>query len=428
METRPPLRRPLAVATASLVASLACLALLWAFWGPETVRAASQGDSLSFLNGLFDSGGRLPLEVTLEHAREHLLGLVALLVSGYGLAVTLCCVRALQHSGRWLLPALLCWWMAVETCAAPFLQRTLRLQHYSMIRDVDHRPTQAGPNMNSDGIRGTPESADFRAEDTNLLCLGDSFTYGFRVKAHQAFPSLVGEQLREQLGTEDLRVINFGWTSSSPLLSYRRLVDSGEAYKPDIVVLNIDMTDFQDDIRWGNMLDKRGMYALYERTPIAIRMASSWAPDLFKRALFATVGKPPLDRFFITEAPLEETRSWFAPLVSSVEAIEAWCAQRDLPFVLIILPRCYQYDEREAPGSRERRLYTTMGPHAQEPFRFFEAYAREVSYPIVSLLSAFAGGESYPTCFEDDPHWNASGHRVAARAIASVLAPVLGDL
>ena len=92
--------------------------------------------------------------------------------------------------------------------------------------------------------------------------------------------------------------------------------------------------------------------------------------------------------------------------VGNVEAIHRWCEERDVSFVLVILPRYYQYDEREAPNSWERDLYTVMGPYALEPFRFFEEYASGVDYPIVPLLEAFAGKEAFPTCFEGDPHWN----------------------
>ena len=428
MADRPALRRPLALATGLLFLVLGGLALVWSLWGEDLVLSASQGASVSWLNSIFDSGGRLPLEVGMEHAREYLWGLVAISASVYGLVVTVLMVRAMKRPRRWLLPALCVWWLGVENFAAPLLQRTLRLQHYAMIRDVDHRPQQAGPSMNSDGIRGAPESSEYRAEGLNLLFLGDSFTYGFKVKAQQAFPSLVGEQLRGALARDDVRIANFGWTSSSPLLSYRRLLDNGDDYKPDLVILNIDMTDFQDDIRWDNMLQRRGLYALYERMPIATRLANAWAPQLFKRALFASVGSPPMERFFITEAPLEETRPWFAPLVSNVEAIAAWCDERDVAFVLVILPRCYQYDEREAMDSWERERYTVMGPYSLEPFRFFEEYADGVDFPVVSLLPAFAGKQSYPTCFPSDPHWNAKGHRVAARAIAELLLPILREL
>jgi lysophospholipase L1-like esterase len=423
-----PIRKPIAVATTILVLLLGALSLVWGVWGEGIVRDASEGASLSWLNRLFDTGGRIPFEVILDQARERLMGQVAILVSLYALVVLLMLVKETGRPGRWVLPALLVWWLGVETCAAPFLLRTFRLQHYGMIRDVDHRPTQVGPGMNSEGIRGAPESDEFREEDINLIFLGDSFTYGFKVQANQAFPAIVERQLRIQLGDDDLRVVNFGWTSSSPLLSYRRLVDIGDKYRPDVVVLNLDMTDFHDDIRWANMLERRGLYELYYRMPITIRMADALAPDVFKRVLFATVGNPPIQRYFITELPLEETRAWFDPLICNVEAIHRWCEERDVSFVLVILPRYYQYDEREAPNSWERDLYTVMGPYALEPFRFFEEYASGVDYPIVPLLEAFAGKEAFPTCFEDDPHWNPQGHQVAAAAIVRALLPVVRRL
>lgn len=65
---------------------------------------------------------------------------------------------------------------------------------------------------------------------------------------------------------------------------------------------------------------------------------------------------------------------------------------------------------------------------SREPFRFFDEVRPSKPYPIYSLLEDFRANTEFPTCFEDDPHWNATGHRVAARALMRYLEPIVGEL
>jgi hypothetical protein len=173
------------------------------------------------------------------------------------------------------------------------------------------------------------------------------------------------------------------------------------------------------------MLDRRGLYDLYDRIPIALASLQRLAPRTYQRLLAWSVGGMPAHRFFITEAPLDETRRWFEPLVFNVGRIDDWCRRRGADFVLVILPRAYQYSARESPGNWEEREYTRLGPHCREPFRYFEELRPRVAYPVVSLLPDFERSETFPLYLDDDPHWNAAGHRLAAEAIVKALRPIV---
>ena len=61
-----------------------------------------------------------------------------------------------------------------------------------------------------------------------------------------------------------------------------------------------------------------------------------------------------------------------------------------------------------------------MGPYARYPFVFFEKVKPTVSYPIYSLLETFATCGVFPTCQQNDPHWNRAGHRIAAQALYDI--------
>ena len=321
--------------------------------------------------------------------------------------------------------AVVVWWLTMETVAAPHLAGPLRLHQLTFIRDVDHRPPPFAFGTDAQGLRGTPPPEEFAQPGVNVVFLGDSFTWGYLVQPEEAFPSVVGRRLRERFPAADLRVANFGWPSSSPLLSWRRLVDQGPDYSPDLVVLAIDMTDFGDDIRWGRMLERRGMYRLYDRIPIALRLFELLFRDRYEHLVVQSSGGGPVQRYFACEQPLEQSRPWIDVLQRNVDRIQSWCTEHAADFVLVVLPRGHQYDARESPDSWEKDCYTQLGPYSLEPFRYFEEQSREVDYPVVSILEDFRASNAFPTCFDWDPHWNATGHRIAAEAIARALEPLI---
>ena len=99
--------------------------------------------------------------------------------------------------------------------------------------------------------------------------------------------------------------------------------------------------------------------------------------------------------------------------------------ERGAEFVVVVLPRSYQYSARECPQNWEKDMYVTLGPHALEAFRWFDEISPQVDFPIVSLLETFQQNQEFPTCLDDDPHWNATGHKVAAEAVLQALLPLV---
>lgn len=364
-------------------------------------------------------------ESTLGEARERpgsilagvfaaVLALLALIALVYGLS------KARARIGWWLL-ALPLWWFAVELLAAPHLSRAMHLGVFFFVRDPDHWPTAKRADLNSDGLRCTPESASFAAPGINVLFLGDSFAWGYQVSCDQAFPEVLEARLRLAFPESNVRVANFGWVSASPLLTLRRLQRIGSRYRPHLVVLCFDMTDFYDDILYANMIERRGLYWWYDKFPIALKLLRMYATPLFDRFYWHTNDNLPRKKFFAVEQPLEASRPFLEASVSHLRSIADWCRERDARFLLIVLPRSFQYSARECPRNGEAHQYTVLGPHSLEPFRFFDELRERVDFPIHSLLRAFQETEVFPTCFETDAHWNASGHVVAADALAPLL-------
>lgn len=287
-----------------------------------------------------------------------------------------------------------------------------------LVKDVDHRmlPDPKAGN-NSDGIRSSLEADDFQDEDLNIIFLGDSFVYGWRSPAGHTLPDQLQAIANEQQPGNHVRVANFGWVSSSPLLSYRLLENIGAKYKPDVVILGIDMTDIQDDIKYQRLLDKQGVYRLLDIAPLSVVLLENVLEKTGLHGLHRQVFGFPAERFFATRHPLAETRADFSFIQGNIDRIARYSQdQLGAKFVLLVFPRSFQYSDKESPNNWEKAEYVPLGPYVHEPFVYFSELAARAPYPVFSLLPDFHSSGEFPTTFDDDPHWNATGTRIAAEA------------
>jgi hypothetical protein len=90
-------------------------------------------------------------------------------------------------------------------------------------------------------------------------------------------------------------------------------------------------------------------------------------------------------------------------------------------FAVVVYPRAFQYSRRESLHNWEEDQIERMGPHALEPFRYFEEVGKNLPYPVVSLLPAFQGSERFPLFLNNDPHWTRFGAALAAEEVAREL-------
>lgn len=297
----------------------------------------------------------------------------------------------------------------------------------AFIKNIDHRMSSDEVGKNSDGILSDKEASDFPEEDLNIIFLGDSYTYGVGVESEASFPYLFELMLNQHPDTSNVNIANFGWESSSPYLSLRLLKDIGAKYKPDMIFLCLDMTDFHDDLKYQKLIERpTPVYRALEYCPGIVFSTNKILGGLSK---YLGIGKPyvwifgmPKDRFFIVNQPLEESRPYLENTLSNITALNEY-SQNVLKsgFVLIILPRAFQYSTRECPDNWEASSYINLGEYVHEPFRLFEQMEKDVDYPIISLLDTFQSTAVFPTCFQDDPHWNESGHKVAAEGLFKAL-------
>jgi hypothetical protein len=304
---------------------------------------------------------------------------------------------------------------------------------------VDHRSRPDGHDINSDGAYFRGEAKDVQSEDFVILFLGDSFTFGPFLPYEESYPYQVERMLGESSCRQPVRAVNFGWVSSSPLLGLRLLRDIGAKYKPDLLVYTLDMTDFDDDLRYeaalryqrpaGDLNTVSLGRLLLRATPVRglERRWQSW----LGRARRPTQRDGTLScedvlsgaRFFVTARPLAQTRPWIeAGVMRNLGAMyDLAHSELGIPMLLVVPPRAYQYSEVECPRNWEASSYEIMGPYALDPFRYFDGVAPRLSYPVLTLLQTFRDAHDFPLFRDDDPHWSAAGTRLVAEAVAREL-------
>jgi hypothetical protein len=295
----------------------------------------------------------------------------------------------------------------------------------------------SSPEINSDGIRLQGEASQIREADFVVLMLGDSFTFGEHLSYEDSYPAQLERLLQSRNPTQRIRVVNFGWVSASPLLALRQLKDIGAKYHPDLVIYNLDVTDFHDDLRYARDLahpvwKPPSLFSFGVQVVAGLTQRWAWAREIrlaflnairfFKKTHCSLSGDGvPDDRFYVVNCPLE----FSDPLIrrgvlSNLLALQEHCRRvLRAEFAVAILPRGFQFSTQESQGSWEKHLYRGSQEFAQSPFQFFMQPEIQARLPTLSLLHAFQASSVSPLYFNHDPHWNPSGAKVAALTVAS---------
>jgi len=302
--------------------------------------------------------------------------------------------------------------------------QSLGASHWiDLIEDIDHRMEANSEKFftNSDGIRSPHEASNIESEDFNIVFLGDSFVYGFLL-TNEAFPppAQLEETARQHFQQDNINVWNFGWTTSSPILSLRLLQDLGEKYQPDLVILAVDMSDYRDDYFYRHMLEGDGIFHYinnYPRSTYLLKQFLGWVDPYtgWHKDVFGYTGH---GGYFTAREPMEENLGLYDELYDSLMQLYDYTENTlEVPLVVFIPPRHWQYTDKESPETWENGSFDAMGPYVLENYRYFDSKRSDTPFAIISLLEDFQQSDDYPTTFRKDSHWNKKGAKLAADSI-----------
>ncbi|MCH7701147.1 MAG: hypothetical protein IID37_05630 [Planctomycetes bacterium] len=307
-------------------------------------------------------------------------------------------------------------------------------------------------HSNSDGLRTRYSRDEFHKYKTRIAILGDSFAYGYGVQENEALPSVLQGLLRAKNDQEDVAVLNAAVISYSPLLACNLFDRVIKEYRPTLTILVLDLSDIGDDYNYEQQLAGAGGDDIRFDAPDQ-ELKQSWLAGLALRWVVNSFGacvrapialiidgfgdpQPPYDynaidldiggvketnRFFVLRHPLADTEPYFRASWSHIKRMADNATENGSDFLLVVAPRFHQWSDRECPNNWESFAYALDEPYEFEYFRFFEQVRPEVSFPILILLPAFQETTRFPLVFDQDPHWNADGHRFVAEILAEHL-------
>jgi hypothetical protein len=282
-----------------------------------------------------------------------------------------------------------------------------------------------------------------------ILTLGDSFTMGKGVEDNETFSAvletIMGERLRQcRKQRKKVSVINCGVDSYSPILSYIQLSRELILLEPDLVVLNLDMSDLVQEIAYrqqaiydkdgnivgvpgGNPTDTLSARFRYwiENHLFITRVALFYTnkllghKDLTIRGVVERANEEVI-KHTLADDPTDRSAQWQL-IFDSINRIHHFCRDRNIKFLLTVYPWAHQISNTEAIPAR----YTYMAKDAipsNASLNTITELSQEYDIKLVNLFPIF---QSYlgsePLYFKHDMHWTTTGHTVMASGLAQYL-------
>lgn len=317
---------------------------------------------------------------------------------------------------------------------------------FSSFRQRDFEYIQRVNNL---GMRGHDITVQKPPGTYRILMLGDSFTMGKGVEDEETFSVLLERALRKKAagceGSRTIEVLNGGVDSYAPILSYIALTRDFAALGPDMIVLNLDLSDLvqeaayrqvarRDDagqiigvpqVRseptltarfrdWTNhhlFITRTILYLMTERTSdreLSIR-------DVVEQANFAIAAHS-------LEGDTEPRDQQWHDIFDSIGRIKSFADSRGIKFLLTIYPWGHQVNDTEwVPG---RRAFMPEGARPSEKSRqTVHEYSERMGIELVDLFPVFRAYRGrQPLYFDFDMHWTTTGHQVAAAGLEAYLA------
>jgi len=311
-----------------------------------------------------------------------------------------------------------------------------------------------------------------------VLAVGDSFTFA-PVPYPQGVMTLAEGALRAACAGQDLDVLNMGIMGVGPP-EYRILVELGAPrFAPDLVLIDFFVGNDAPDLHrhvhdrspveralrrsrawtfgknlvraWGGLREARAP-ARVGAAPAGVtvgpggaRVAGTrdLAPDdpalvgpVFSEAAYRDILASDLGRFYRPRDGRAIEAAWRST-IADLDAIHRAATRAGSRTALAILPSVLQIDAglragtvARLAGSLRYRGLSAADIDPDLPNGRLRDFARSRDIPLADLTPIFAAepaGPGEPLYKRSDIHWTPRGNRVAARALAAFLAPLVCD-
>ncbi len=297
--------------------------------------------------------------------------------------------------------------------------------------------------------RNTPEKDN---SEYRIVMLGDSFTMGEGVSYEDSFSNLLENYLNKS-SKRKYDVIDCGVESYSPILEYLQLKEDIGILKPDMVIMNFDMSDVLNEYvyRKEGVLGKdsepmsvNGFQDFNKARGSAVTRAENWVyGNLFITSAISGLLREhmekPLDiknvdletavmksnRLMLLHTLKEPEFEEFGLIMSEIEdsilRTKKLCDEHGSQFILSTYPWGHQVNDREwIPGR-----YDYISKSSQISDRTVNELERFCVQNNIPFFNAFPYFRNYKgeelLYFHHDMHWTPAGHKLMARYLYEAL-------
>jgi lysophospholipase L1-like esterase len=311
--------------------------------------------------------------------------------------------------------------------------------------------------INSLGYRDDEFAVD-KGSALRVLAIGDSFTFGWGVEAHETYAAHLERLLSPRFPSKTLHVINGGFAACySPDTYYLYLKTEGLALKPDLVVVGLFVGNDLDssaafENEWnekdaeglplrirnvnqhvdGNFLVPRIIPFRY-RAPLLSRShvfqgvfdiwweiapkIRSWMPGGTATTVHAASQEPPRPEdqipYMYRLQYADRTETVLARVRQLLSGMNRLAKNAGVPMYVVLIPDPLQMNPNEFSGTGDiDKPQRVLG-------RFFETEGI-THLDLLPWLREKSAGR--PVYFPFDGHWNALGNELAAERIAQFVA------
>jgi len=304
--------------------------------------------------------------------------------------------------------------------------------------------------VNNLGFRDEPMTIEKPEGTFRILLVGDSFMEGESVNLDQTAAQTLERELTETMG-ESIEVVNMGVMSYSPIIYQRVIEDKGLPLDPDLVIVAVDMSDFQNDYSYAKDLDESGNFrnilfqqkmgqphvvlpgvnagikfwlrshsVLYsevaDRTKQLIRkMRHIPEPTVFK------INDPASDPHFATrsEDNVHREEMWH-PFGNSLIAINKLMEKAKVPWIAVTYPYGHQVRGDEWSKGRLKNGFESARVYLMTAADLLVSFGKDNGFRVINLAPAFQKAAEYQSnllYYPMDGHFTPLGHKVFAEML-----------
>ena len=304
--------------------------------------------------------------------------------------------------------------------------------------------------VNNLGFRDEPMTIEKPEGTFRILLVGDSFMEGESVNLDQTAAQTLERELTETMG-ESIEVVNMGVMSYSPIIYQRVIEDKGLPLDPDLVIVAVDMSDFQNDYSYAKDLDESGNFrnilfqqkmgqphvvlpgvnagikfwlrshsVLYsevaDRTKQLIRkMRYIPEPTVFK------INDPASDPHFATRSEDNASRfEMWHPFGNSLVAINTLMEKAKVSWIAVTYPYGHQVRGDEWSKGRLKNGFESVRVYLMTAADLLVSFGKDNGFRVINLAPVFQKEAEYQSnllYYPMDGHFTPLGHKVFAEAL-----------